>query len=273
MEMDVTTVLAIAREAGDAIMEVYSRTDMEVAYKEDDSPLTLADRRAHDIICQRLRQHFPQIPILSEEGQPLEPQERQQWQRLWLVDPLDGTKEFLRKNGEFTVNIALVEAGSPVLGVVHVPAQERTFAGQLGQGAWVYYQQQPPQPLQVASAAGLNGLAVVQSRSHPSPKLAELLSQLPVAEDVPVGSALKFCVVAEGKAHIYPRLGPTMEWDTGAGHALLRAAGGEIYRLDGQPLRYNKADLHNPWFVAMAADMDGYWQQIKAWAAALPEEV
>ncbi|MDT8441298.1 MAG: 3'(2'),5'-bisphosphate nucleotidase CysQ [Desulfuromonadales bacterium] len=247
-EIDFTAVVAIAREAGAAIMAIYAG-DFEVQTKADDSPLTCADRAAHRLIVAGLTGATPAIPILSEEGQAIPFAERREWQRFWLVDPLDGTKEFIKRNGEFTVNIALVEAGRVVAGVVHVPTRQATYVGLIGQGAWRQVGQQPPVPIRVRRADPKHGLSVVMSRSHPSPDLEAYLKTIKVAETVEVGSSLKLCVVAAGEADLYPRLGPTMEWDTAAGQAVVEAAGGTVTTLDGLPLAYNKEQLLNPYFI------------------------
>lgn len=241
-------VSRIAHEAGAAIMSIYGG-DHAVEFKDDKSPLTAADKAAHAVIVAGLQQHFPEIPILSEEGSHIPYEQRRHWPRFWLVDPLDGTKEFIKRNGEFTVNIALIEANTPVLGVVYVPAQDKLYGGELGKGAFVQLGDQQPVPIKVRSADPEAGLTVVMSRSHPSPELAAYLQDIQVAEALPVGSSLKFCVVAEGKADLYPRLGPTMEWDTAAGQAVVLAAGGSVRPPQGGQLLYNKQNLLNPHFI------------------------
>jgi 3'(2'), 5'-bisphosphate nucleotidase len=238
----------IARRAGDAIMAVYAG-DHAVEFKDDQSPLTAADRAAHEVIVAGLKDMSPDIPILSEEGKDVPFTERQHWSRFWLVDPLDGTKEFIKRNGEFTVNIALIERGAAVAGVVYVPAQDRLYAGVTGVGAFVRAGDGVSAPICVRPADPEAGLTVVMSRSHPSPDLDEYLEGIRVAEALSVGSSLKLCVVAEGKADLYPRLGPTMEWDTAAGQAVVEAAGGRVLTVAGEPLRYNKENLLNPHFI------------------------
>ena len=241
-------VSAIARDAGQAIMKIYQgRIDVE--FKDDKSPLTAADKASHDLIVSGLKKHFPEMPVLSEEGRDIPYEQRKGWTRFWLVDPLDGTKEFIKRNGEFTVNIALIEGGTPVMGVVYVPAQDRTYLGIEGQGAFRQKGDGPREPIRVRSPEPSAGLTVVMSRSHPSPELDEYLKNIPVAEALSVGSSLKLCAVAEGKADLYPRLGPTMEWDTAAGQAVVHAAGGKVLRMDGTPLEYNKENLLNPYFI------------------------
>lgn len=242
-------VCEIARDAGAAIMEIYAG-DFKVEFKGDDSPLTCADRVSHEVIFASLQQSFPEIPILSEEGKGILYAERKHWQRFWLVDPLDGTKEFIKRNGEFTVNIALIEAQRPVAGVVYVPAQNKLYWGVKGEQAWMQQGDDAPRAIHVRPADHEVGLTVVMSRSHPSAELEVYLENFKVAETLPVGSSLKLCVVAEGLADLYPRLGPTMEWDTAAGHAIVEAAGGSVFTADNQLLRYNKKSLLNPYFVA-----------------------
>ena len=247
-QINIEKVCEIARAAGAAIMEIYAG-DHSVEFKADQSPLTAADKASHDVIMAGLLQHFPEIPILSEEGRNIPYAERKGWQRFWLVDPLDGTKEFIKRNGEFTVNIALIEGGRVVAGVVYVPAQDRIFFGRVGEGAWRAVDGGEAVAIKVRKADPVAGLTVVMSRSHPSPELADYLQNITVSEALPVGSSLKFCVVAEGRADLYPRLGPTMEWDTAAGQAVVEAAGGTVKKVDGSPLSYNKENLLNPFFV------------------------
>lgn len=248
MDINIEQVCQIARDAGAAIMQVYDG-DHAVEYKKDLSPLTAADKASHEVIASGLEQFLPTVPVLSEEGAEVPYAERKQWEQFWLVDPLDGTKEFIKRNGEFTVNIALIENGQPVLGVVYVPVQDRMYWGIAGEGAWMQQGQADTQSIHVRKPDNEKGLTVVMSRSHPSKELEEYLYGINVAEALPVGSSLKLCVVAEGKADIYPRLGPTMEWDTAAGHAVVVAAGGLVKKTNGHPLTYNKEELLNPYFI------------------------
>jgi len=242
---------AIARDAGEAIMKVYAR-DFSVSYKADESPLTEADAAAHRIIVAQLAQLEPWLPILSEEDIDAFPGADSRG-RYWLVDPLDGTKEFIKRNGDFSVNIAIVERGVPVLGVVYAPVSGTLWQGARGLGA------------QRIDSAGERAIRVrehrpgqpwrlLRSRSHPSPDLQGWIEKLerhdPVEQEA-VGSSLKFCRIAEGLADIYPRLGPTSLWDTAAAHAVLNEAGGAVIRFDGEPLDYADTDrLLNPWFIA-----------------------
>jgi len=246
--IDLKIVCDIARQAGAAIMQVYQRDDFDVELKGDNSPLTAADKASHQMIMAGLTQHFADIPVLSEEGAEIPYEQRKLWSRFWLVDPLDGTKEFIKRNGEFTVNIALIEDGQAVAGVVYVPVQDKMYCGSQNDGCWTQQGDEPPVKVSVRTIP-TQGLTVVMSRSHPSAELEAYLKDLTVAEALPVGSSLKLCVVAEGKADLYPRLGPTMEWDTAAGHAVVVAAGGTVTTVDGGPLCYNKENLLNPYFI------------------------
>jgi len=247
-DIDFGKICQIARVAGNAIMEIYAG-EFNVVLKGDASPLTCADRASHRLIVDGLTAATPSLPILSEEGGDIPFAERAGWSRFWLVDPLDGTKEFIKRNGEFTVNIALVEDGRVTAGVVYVPDQETLYFGCLEAGCWKKTDGNNLTPIKVRKADHDTGLTVVMSRSHPSPELEKYLREIKIAEVLPVGSSLKLCVVAEGKADLYPRLGPTMECDTAAGHAIVEAAGGTVLTEDGSPLRYNKENLLNPYFI------------------------
>jgi 3'(2'), 5'-bisphosphate nucleotidase len=240
---------AIARSAGEAILEVYG-TEFRVQLKDDRSPLTEADRVSHHVIGERLRALDETLPMLSEESAPEDVAMRRSWTRYWLVDPLDGTKEFLKRNGEFTVNIALIDAGRAVLGVVLAPVLARLYYGAVGHGAWRTDHGGEPQPIRVRKSAA-SPLRIVGSRSHGDGELADYVAALGPHELKPMGSSLKICLIAEGAADIYPRLGPTSEWDTAAAQAILESAGGRMIDRVGGPLRYNtKDDLLNPHFLA-----------------------
>lgn len=236
----------IARDAGAAIMDIYQSNDYDVQKKADDSPVTKADLAAHNIICEGLRALDIQYPVISEESSEISWAQRKHWCRYWLVDPLDGTKEFIKRNDEFTVNIALIEKGVPILGVVYAPALDAMYTGERDRGAFLN-----DKAISVATQEP-ETLRVVGSRSHPSQETTDWLDALGKPyEMLAVGSSLKLCLVAEGKADIYPRLGPTSEWDTAAAHAVLSAAGGEVKTLNGEPLLYNqKEDYLNPHFIA-----------------------
>lgn len=243
-------VVAVARAAGDAILGIYARPDHAVETKADDSPLTAADRAAHDIIVAGLGALDPAIPVWSEESAGISWDVRRHWREFWLVDPLDGTREFIKRNGEFTVNIALVRDHAPVLGVVHAPVQGRTWTGLAGGGAFRTDGGGEPRPLRVRVPAA-DPPRVAGSRSHRGSSLDGLLQRLGPHEFVSMGSSLKFCLVAEGEADFYPRLGPTSEWDTAAAQAVVEAAGGAVLGLDGRPLRYNtRPETLNPDFIA-----------------------
>lgn len=257
-------LLDLALQAGEAIMDVYKR-DFAVTAKADSSPLTEADLVAHRIISAGLTKLPGRIPVLSEESDKTEYAQRKSWREMWLVDPLDGTKEFVNRNGEFTVNIALVRDGRPVVGMVHAPALGRTYAGVTGEGAWRRVDG-GWEPVRARCYTGGPAL-VVASRSHRGAAIDAFLARLQAKEGpaslVSSGSSLKLCLVADGSADVYPRLGPTSEWDTGAGHAVVEAAGGIVSDLNMQPLRYNKANLLNPWFVA-AGPGDYDWASLVA---------
>lgn len=251
----------IALAAGDCIMEIYAR-DFDVAHKDDNSPVTEADDAAEAIILAGLAAAAPGVPVISEEAAAAGDVPAFDT-RFFLVDPLDGTREFIKRNGEFTVNIALIEHGVPVAGVVYAPAIDRLYRGAAGEGAQEI-EVSPPQATGGADArlvrtrtistrpAPADGLVAIASRSHRDAKTDEFLTHYNVRDIVAAGSSLKFCVVARGDADIYPRHGRTMEWDTAAGHAVLAAAGGTVTRLDGAPLTYGKSadGLANPFFVA-----------------------
>ena len=242
-------VLAIAHEAGAAIMDIY-QSNFAVELKEDRSPLTAADRAAHQIIVAGLSRLPAGVPVLSEESADTDFANRRAWNRFWLVDPLDGTKEFIKRNGEFTVNIALIDDHRPVLGVVVAPAIDISFFGAVGIGAFRESRGQRD-PIAVSRPAR-EPLRVVGSRSHASPDLEAFLDRLGPHELRSMGSSLKICLVAAGDADLYPRLGPTSEWDTAAAEAVLRAAGGSMMDLEGQPLTYNaRESLLNPYFLAL----------------------
>ena len=248
MDQQAKALLDIARTAGQAILEVYHQ-DFSVQQKDDSSPLTAADLASHQIIVRRLGELEPDTPILSEEGADIPYSIRNQWQRYWLIDPLDGTREFVKRNGEFTVNIALIENGCPVVGVVHVPVTGVSYIGQSDQGAWKIGADGNIQPIRVCAERQAKA-RVAGSRSHAGDSLQRFLDRLGEHEIVSMGSSLKLCLVAEGVADIYPRLGPTSEWDTAAAQAVVEAAGGTVTDTQLRPLRYNTKDsLLNPYFL------------------------
>jgi 3'(2'), 5'-bisphosphate nucleotidase len=244
-----TPAIEIAIEAGRKIMEIYE-SDFAVEHKDDNTPLTAADTAAHNIIDAGLRELTPDLPILSEESTGVPFSERARWQRYWLVDPLDGTREFVKRNGEFTVNIALIDQHQPVLGIVYAPALGVYYYACHGQGAWKRDAVNQPVRLHCRRWPGDRAI-IAGSRSHRGASLETFLANLGEYELIPMGSALKSCLVAEGKADIYPRLGPTSEWDTAAAQCVVEEAGGRITDTAMQPLRYNTKDsLLNPYFFA-----------------------
>lgn len=248
------SVIKLAEEAGRAILQIYAGP-INVTVKGDSSPLTQADQLAHSILTAGLSTLTPQLPVISEESSAEEQARRPELACYWLIDPLDGTKEFIQRNGEFTVNIALIEQGVSRFGVVHVPVSGNTYWGGADVGAW-RKDGTGEQAIKVAKPAAGEPLTVVGSRSHLNTETENFLSSLGPYELVSVGSSLKFCLLAEGKAHIYPRLAPTCEWDTAAAQAVLEGAGGSVCALDGSPLRYSKPEILNPWFVARSVQAD-----------------
>ena len=282
LEKCLISALVAAKKAGDDILEVY-HGDIDVTYKEDNSPLTLADERAHRTILKVLPSFFKNdIPILSEEGKDIPYEQRAEWEYLWLVDPLDGTKEFVKRRDEFTVNIALIEKNRPVVGVVFLPALGTLYFAAEGLGSYklekvervghllddagnssektldlgVVVEGALRLPSRQATGRPSNQINLVGSRSHGTEALAVFVEKMQQNYDkvgfVPAGSALKFCLVAEGKADLYPRFGPTMEWDTAAGHCVVEQCGGAVVRMNQKTsLVYNKQDLHNPHFICL----------------------
>jgi 3'(2'), 5'-bisphosphate nucleotidase len=248
-QVNLKDIIDIAKEAGDAIMKIYGK-DFRIDYKDDKSPLTEADVKSNEIICNALAKLFPEIPLLSEENKEIPYENRKNWDYFWLIDPIDGTKEFIKKNGEFTVNIALIHEDRPVLGVVYAPALNDIYFSKQGEGA---YKNDQRLPLRINEHPERE-LRVVASKSHLSEKTQTFIDDLGSItehiEQVSKGSSLKLCMVAEGEADIYPRLAPTMEWDTAAAHAVVLEAGKKVLQYDSyQSLVYNKKSLLNPWFI------------------------
>ena len=289
IENCLASALVAAKKAGDEILEVY-HGDIDVTYKEDNSPLTLADERAHRTILKILSSFSKNdIPILSEEGKDIPYEQRAEWEYFWLVDPLDGTKEFVKRRDEFTVNIALIEKNRPVVGVVFLPAAGSLYFAAEGLGSYklenvetvghllddagnssektldlgVVVQRALRLPSRQAAGRPSNQINLVGSRSHGTEALSDFVEKMQENYDkvgfVPAGSALKFCLVAEGKADLYPRFGPTMEWDTAAGHCVVEQSGGKVVRMNEQtPLAYNKKDLHNPYFICLGKSFKNF---------------
>jgi 3'(2'), 5'-bisphosphate nucleotidase len=255
MSNDLHTLVELAeraaRDAAAAIMEIY-RSDFAVRVKDDRTPVTLADEHAEAVIVAALKAGAPEIAVIAEEAVAAHGAGGAAPERFWVVDPLDGTREFVNRNGEFTVNIGLIERGRPVLGVVHLPVAGTTYAG-CGPGTATRRDGAAPAVAIAARRAPAAGAVVIHSRSHADQRIEAYVAKLPGASRRIMGSAAKFCIVAEGEADFYPRFGTTMEWDTGAGQAVLEAAGGAVLTEDGAPLRYGKPDYRNPAFVARGA--------------------
>jgi 3'(2'), 5'-bisphosphate nucleotidase len=244
-------IIELSKEAGNAILEVYKEDDLKITLKSDASPLTRADMASHHLILEGLKRLTPTVAVLSEESKEVPYEQRQDWETFWLVDPLDGTKEFIKRNGEFTVNIALITNRLAVLGVVHAPALALTYYAAQGEGAFKQNAGEKPVMISV-DPDYLDKPRIVASRSHAGPELEKLLKKVGDYECVSTGSSLKFCLVGDGTAQLYPRLGPTMEWDTAAGQCIVEVAGGTVRTLRGEPLRYNKPVLLNPSFMVSA---------------------
>lgn len=247
-DINIDKINGIALRAGMGIMKVYGNPQIP-EFKSDGSPLTTADKLSHNIIVRGLREVSPDVPIISEEGEQVAYEVRKDWKYFWLVDPLDGTKEFLKRNGEFTVNIALIESGTPILGVIYAPALDVLYFGIRGKGAFKKVGDAPPAKIHADSFRRAKFI-VAKSRSHSSADEEKFLSQFDTGEIVSVGSSLKFCLIAEGKAHIYYRHGPTMEWDTAAGHAIAECAAARVSGLSyGKPQLLNASFLCSTPFV------------------------
>ena len=260
-----SAVKDIAKEAASRIMEFYNCT-LCVDQKADSSPVTEADFAANEVITRRLLELKPEWPVLSEEGNHPSFEERRQWQRYWLVDPLDGTREFIKGNGEFTINIALIESGQPVLGLIHAPASGEVYFATAKEGAYKQLPGEVPQQIKVRRWAG-GKITIAGSRSHQSESFKAMLTRFPTCEVLTLGSSLKTCYVAEGRADLYARLGPTGEWDTAAAQCIVEEAGGRLVDLQLNPLRYNsKESLINPPFITFG---DGRHD----WRRYLPVEI
>ena len=243
-------LIKISKNAGDAIMDIYE-SEFDVDFKSDQSPLTKADILSNKIICQSLKKITPDVPILSEECSDIPYHERSKWNQYWLIDPLDGTKEFNKKNGEFTTNIALIYENKPIFGLIHVPASNEIFWGSKEMGAYHLIGDSQSNKKKIRVSIGTkDNLRIVSSRSHPSGDLKILLDKIENFELVNVGSSLKFCLIAKGEADCYPRLGPTCEWDTAAGQIIAESAGANVVNLENKTMKYNqKKDYLNPHFL------------------------
>lgn len=258
-------IINLVIQAGKAVLTVYE-TNFDTKYKDDTSPLTTADKQSHNLLTQELSQLHPHIPILSEEGQNIPHQERKEWKQFWLIDPLDGTKEFIKRNGEFTINVALIHNTIPVLGIVYLPVKAILYFARKQNGAYKINLEENhrqfnnlPEVLKLSQKLPLKRkpsepFTVIVSRSHLSGETADYINKIKEQHQkvnlISAGSSLKFCLIAEGTANIYPRLGPTMEWDTAAAHAIVNEAGKKIYQYNSEDeLSYNKENLRNGWFI------------------------
>jgi len=247
---DIISINDIVYRAGDAIMDIYE-SPFEVETKSDNSPLTIADKKSHNIINEGLKTIFPDIPILSEEGKAISYSERKNWKNFWLIDPLDGTKEFIKRNGEFTVNIALINDGFPIFGSVYAPFKKELYWACKNLGAWK--SENKKTEFQIFTKLNNSKKRIVISRSHPNEKVTEFINQYDSHELIRMGSSLKLCCIAEGNADIYPRLGPTSEWDIGAAQCVVEEAGGSVLQVDNNKrLTYNKENILNPFFIVSA---------------------
>lgn len=261
-EVDIHQINNIARGAGDEILKIYNNSDFSgvVDFKDDQSPLTLADKASHDYIVKQLHQHFPDIPVISEEGNEVDYDTRKAWEYFWLVDPLDGTKEFIKRNGQFTVNIALIHKNKPVLGVIYTPVTEELYFGATqklqnnppGEIPFAFKQVDDREPIRLKVNNRQSERVAVRSSSHPSDEEEAIFANYDVVKNISKGSSLKFCMIAEGEADIYYRHGPTMEWDTAAGQAIVEAAGGKVYKGTGnEEFTYNKTSMLNESFLGV----------------------
>lgn len=250
--ININSIIKIAKQAGKEILSVYQSSDFSLKLKSDKTPLTQADIASHKSIEKNLLECYPNIPIISEESaKEISYSVRKNWDKFWLVDPLDGTKEFIKRNDQFTVNIALIANHEPVLGVIYAPALDLLYFAEKGKGA--YKKIDDKKILLTPSSSNKNKIRIVVSNSHLSNDtknyIKNLQQQNAFIETISIGSSLKFCLIAEGKADIYPRLGPTMEWDTAAGQCIVNETNKKVVDFSNQILRYNKADLLNHWFI------------------------
>lgn len=251
--INIDDIILISKKAGAAILNIYHDADFSsvVDFKKDDSPLTLADKAAHEVIVKALDELNPAIPVISEEGSDISYEVRKNYEYYWLVDPLDGTKEFIKRNGEFTVNIALIYKNKPVLGVIYTPVTDTTYYGVVENGE-AYKQAGTDAPVAIRVSNTKTPTVAVRSKSHAAPEEEAVLEKYGATDSISVGSSLKFCMVAEGKADLYYRHGPTMEWDTGAGQAIVEAAGGTVFEGTGpNPFLYNKESMLNGSFLCL----------------------
>jgi len=255
----INEIIAISKEAGKIIMKIYS-SNFDYQIKKDLSPLTKADQMSHEFICKKLQLITPDIPILSEEDSDISFETRLVWDKYWLIDPLDGTKEFIKRNGEFTVNIALIANNIPILGVIHVPVSNETYWGLKNKGSFYEEGEKKPEKINVSNETN-TPIRITASRSHPSKQLNDFLEKIGDYKIIEKGSSLKFCLIASGKADFYPRLGPTCEWDIAAGHAIAEYAGAKVTKTDGSKILYNikESYLNDNFFVSNGILEDYDW--------------
>jgi 3'(2'), 5'-bisphosphate nucleotidase len=244
-KINIEEIKSIALDAGDAVMKIYKR-GFDVKYKDDNSPLTQADLKSNEIICEALQNLYPNIPILSEENKEVPYKERKDWEYYWCIDPIDGTKEFVKKNGEFTINIALIHKNEPILGVVYAPVLHDIYYAKKGFGAF-------KNEIRLPVKREDKKYIIVASKSHMSDETQNFIKNIQAIdakELITIGSSLKLCLVAQGEADIYPRFAPTMEWDTAAAHAIVLESGKHVVEYNNKKeLHYNKTNLLNPWFI------------------------
>lgn len=248
---NIDNLIEISRSAGNIIMDIYE-ADYDINYKNDSSPLTIADTKSNEIIVSALNKLDPRLPIISEESSNIPFKKRSKWRDYWLIDPLDGTKEFIKKNGEFTTNISYISHNKPVFGMIHVPSKNQFFWGIDGDGAYFFDDTADSNIKNISVSTDSNrSIRIATSRSHPSPRLEGILEKIGDYDLISAGSSLKFCLVADGSADCYIRLGPTSEWDTGAGEIIARSAGAEVVDINGIPLSYNRNESNylNPNFI------------------------
>ena len=250
---EILNIYDIVYDAGEAILDIYN-TRFKVEIKSDNSPLTTADKKSHKIIEDGLKKLYPEIPILSEEGKDIPYSIRKKWKMFWLVDPIDGTKEFIKKNGEFTVNIALIKNNYPIFGSVYAPHLKELYWASKGLGSWKSIKKSKEKRIKVAKSKNIKKIVI--SRSHPNQKVINFINQFDNHKLIRMGSSLKLCCIADGKADVYPRLGPTSEWDIGAAQCIVEEAGGTVLEYHTKlRLSYNKENILNPFFIVSAQNL------------------
>lgn len=250
-------ILSLVDKAAEAVLDIYKSVNLGIKKKKDNSPITLADEASHHLLTAGLKKLYPDIPVISEEEKITPYNIRKNWPYFWLLDPLDGTKEFILKNGEFTINLALIEKDTPIIGIIAAPTKRLVYFAAKGGGAYKKEAEGSLCPIKAKNQPG-NTLVATRSRSHKNKREESILAKLGKTKTIHAGSALKFCLVAEGRADIYLRGGPTMEWDTAAGQCIAAEAGAKTYTLEGQPFLYNKKSLLNPGLICTAMDISSF---------------